>query len=104
MTDAVEDVPRLTADELRELFLFESLDADQLDWLSATGGSRSGPRGDFVYREGERATCFFVLLAGTISMHRRVENTDVEITRTSQLGAYSGATQAFMAGDDASRT
>jgi signal transduction histidine kinase len=34
-------------------------------------------------------------------MHRRVENTDVEITRTSQLGAYSGATQAFMAGEDA---
>ncbi len=100
MTDT-DDVTRLTADELRELFLFESLDADQLDWLSATGRVEERNRGDFVYREGERATCFFVLLAGTISMHRRVENTDVEISRTSQLGAYSGATQAFMAGDDA---
>ena len=101
MTDTVEDMPRLTADELRELFLFESLDADQLDWLSATGRVEERARGDFVYREGERATCFFVLLAGTISMHRRVENTDVEISRTSQLGVYSGATQAFMAGEDA---
>ncbi len=101
MTDTVEAVPRLTADELRTLFLFESLDSDQLDWLSATGRVEERARGDFVYREGERATCFFVLLGGTISMHRRVENTDVEITRTSQLGAYSGATQAFMAGDDA---
>ena len=34
-------------------------------------------------------------------MHRRVENTDVETTRTSQRGVYSGATQAFMAGEDA---
>ena len=101
MTDTEESVPRLTADELRELFLFESLDSDQLDWLSATGRVEQRVRGDFVYREGERATCFFVLLAGTISMHRRVENTDVEISRTSQLGAYSGATQAFMAGEDA---
>ena len=35
-------------------------------------------------------------------MHRRVESTDVEISRTNQLGVYSGATQAFMAGEDAS--
>ncbi len=100
MTDAVEDMPRLTTDELRELFLFESLDADQLDWLSATGRVEERVRGDFVYREGERATCFFVLLAGTISMHRRVENTDVEISRTDQVGVYAGATQAFMPGQN----
>ena len=46
--------------------------------------------------KGEPATCFFVLLAGTISMHRRVEDTDVEISRTDQVGVYAGATQAFM--------
>jgi signal transduction histidine kinase len=90
----------LAPGELRELFLFESLDDDQLDWLSRRGRTELRSRGDFVYHEGERATCFFVLLDGTISMHRRVENTDVEISRTSQLGVYAGATQSFMVGDD----
>lgn len=91
----------LSPDELRALFLFESLDADQLAWLSERGRTEERSRGDFVYHEGERATCFFVLLTGTISMHRRVETTDVEISRTSQVGVYAGATQAFMAGEDA---
>ena len=34
--------------------------------------------------------------SGTISMHRQVENTDVETTRTNQRGVYAGATQAFL--------
>ena len=93
------DVIRLSADELRELFLFESLDDEQLDWLSERAGRGAGARRQ-VYREGEPATCFFVLLAGTISMQRRVENTDVEISRTDQVGVYAGATQAFMPGED----
>ena len=57
-------------------------------------------RGDTVFGEGEPATCFFVLLAGTMSMHRRVENTDVEVSRTDQVGVYAGATQAFMPGQN----
>ena len=37
-----------------------------------------------------------MLLSGTLSMHRQVEDTDVETTRTNQRGVYSGATQAFV--------
>jgi signal transduction histidine kinase len=37
-----------------------------------------------------------VLLSGTLSMHRQVENTEVETLRTNQRGVYSGATQAFV--------
>ncbi|WP_375433043.1 ATP-binding protein [uncultured Friedmanniella sp.] len=87
---------RLTPDELATLFLFESLDAAQLDWLSVRGTTESRPTGQAVYREGEEATCFFVLLSGTLTMRRQVEGTDVEISRTGQRGVYCGATQAFM--------
>lgn len=99
--DASGTVTRLGAAELRELFLFESLTPEQLAWLGEHGRVEVRPAGTPVYREGERATCFFVLLDGTISMHRRVENTDVEINRTNQVGVYAGATQAFMKTADA---
>ena len=99
MTD-IETVPRLTPDELRRLFLFEALDADQLAWLSEHGRVERRTLGSPVFSEGEPATCFFVLLEGTISMHRQVEGTDVEVNRTNQVGAYGGATQAFVRSAD----
>jgi signal transduction histidine kinase len=37
-------------------------------------------------------------MSGTLSMHRRVENTEVETGRTNQRGVYSGATQSFVKG------
>ena len=96
---SVEEKQRLSADELRGLFLFESLDAGQLGWLSENGYVEHWSAGDTVYAEGDPATCFFVLLEGTLSMHRQVENTEVETTRTNQRGVYSGATQAFVTGN-----
>ena len=65
---------------------------------------QSWPAGATVYAEGELATCFFVLLSGTLSMHRQVENTDVETTRTNQRGVYAGATQAFVRAGGRART
>ena len=96
----MNDVQRLSPAELQTLFLFESLDGDKLDWLSSHGYVQDWPGGQTVYAEGDPATCFFVLLSGTLSMHRQVENTDIEVTRTNQRGVYSGATQAFVQGAD----
>lgn len=96
-----EAAHRLAPDELAELFLFESLDPDQLAWLSEHGRVETRQQGEPVYTEGQPATCFFVLLAGTVSMHRQVEGTDVEINRTNQVGVYAGATQAFADAEDA---
>ena len=93
---AVDEQQRLSPGELRELFLFESLDDAQLRWLSDRGQVERWPVGDTVYAEGEVATCFFVLLEGTLSMHRQVENTEVETVRSNQPGVYAGATQAFL--------
>ncbi len=95
-----ESVPRLSGEELQQLFLFEALEDDQLAWLSEHGRVEQREQGNPVYSEGEPATCYFVLLSGTISMHRRVEDTDVEINRTNQVGVYAGATQAFLRNED----
>ena len=88
---------RLSPDELRTLFLFEALDEEKLSWLSERGYCESRAQGTAVYIEGEPATCFFVLLSGTVSMHRQVEGTDLETTRTEQRGVYAGATAAYLA-------
>ncbi|SCF21242.1 ATP-binding protein [Micromonospora mirobrigensis] len=85
-----------TAAELRGLFLFESLDDEQLRWLAEQGRVERRAAGTLVYGEGEPATCFFVLLAGTVALHRRVRDDDVEISRTDQRGVYGGATQAYL--------
>jgi signal transduction histidine kinase len=88
-------------DELRTLFLFEKLSDEQLQWLCARGGVESHEAGDMI-REGEPATCFYVLLEGTIALARRVGGDDVETTRTSQRGVYAGAWSAFL-GDAATQ-
>ncbi|WP_405086651.1 ATP-binding protein [Microbispora sp. NBC_01389] len=85
--------------ELRTLFLFESLDDGQLSALSAAGRVETRAAGTLVYGEGEPATCFFVLLSGTVAMSRRVQGDEVEVSRTSQRGVYGGATQAYISGE-----
>ncbi|MYS21973.1 Histidine kinase-, DNA gyrase B-, and HSP90-like ATPase [Streptomyces sp. DvalAA-14] len=84
-----------SAAELRSLFLFEKLTDEQLDWLCREGGVEEVEAGP-VYSEGDPATCFYVLLEGTVVMSRRVGADDVEVTRTSQKGVYAGAFQAYL--------
>jgi signal transduction histidine kinase len=82
-------------EELRTLFLFEKLDEEQLQWLCREGHVENfGP--SWVYREGASATCFYVLLEGSIVLTRRVGEDDVEISRTDQRGVYGGAIQAYL--------
>src|SRR6188472_3494911 len=81
---------RCSVDELRTLFLFEKLTDDQLNWLCDNGHVEYFEPGS-VYAEGDPATCFYVLLNGTLVLSRRVGVDDVETTRTSQRGVYSGA-------------
>jgi signal transduction histidine kinase len=87
---------RLTPAQLSEFFLFEALDPDKLDWLSEHGRVQHYPADTTVYGAEEPATCFFMLVEGTMIMLRRVGEHDVETSRTSQKGAYSGATRAWL--------
>ena len=84
-----------SADELRTLFLFEKLTEDQLGWLCREGHVELIPAGP-VFAEGDPATCFYVLLEGTLVMSRRVGADDVEVTRSSSPGVYGGAFRAYI--------
>jgi signal transduction histidine kinase len=84
-----------SADELRTLFLFEKLTDDQLGWLCREGRVELCPAGP-VFAEGDPATCFYVLLEGTLVMSRRVGADDVEVTRSSSPGVYAGAFRAYI--------
>jgi signal transduction histidine kinase len=88
--------------ELRSLFLFESLTDEQLKWLCEHGHIELHEPG-YVLREGDPAECLYVLLDGTIALSRRVGLDDVETTRTGQKGVYAGAWSAFLR-DEATRT
>ncbi|MFE7233179.1 ATP-binding protein [Streptomyces sp. NPDC002405] len=81
--------------EVGSLFLFEKLRPEQMGRLCAEGRVEMFEPGP-VYTEGEPATCFYVMIEGTVVLSRRVGGDDVEVTRTSQRGVYSGAMQAYL--------
>ncbi|WP_405982492.1 ATP-binding protein [Streptomyces sp. NBC_00158] len=81
--------------EIASLFLFEELSPEQLGRLCAEGRVERFEAGP-VYTEGEPATCFYVMIEGTVVLSRRVGGDDVEVSRTSQRGVYSGAMQAYL--------
>jgi signal transduction histidine kinase len=87
---------RLSPDELRELFLFEALDDEQLAWLAERGWVVDLPADDLVCQEGDPAEVIVVLLSGTLSMSRRVGPDDVETVRTDQKGVYAGAMSSYL--------
>ena len=87
---------RLTNDELRELFLFESLTDDQLSWFAERGWVVELPGGSTVFAEGDPSELMMVLLSGTIAMSRKVGQDDVETVRTDQRGVYGGAMQSYL--------
>ncbi|MCX4475319.1 ATP-binding protein [Streptomyces cellulosae] len=82
-------------DEIGSLFLFEKLTPEQLGRLCEAGRVERYEPGT-VYAEGDPATCFYVMVEGTLVLSRRVGGDDVEVTRTSQRGVYAGAMQAYL--------
>ncbi|MET9505110.1 ATP-binding protein [Streptomyces sp. NPDC006259] len=81
--------------EVSTLFLFEKLSPEQLGRLCAEGRVERFEPGP-VYTEGAPATCFYVMIEGTVVLYRRVGGDDVEVSRTSQRGVYAGAMQAYL--------
>ena len=84
-----------TPDLLRGLFLFESLSDDRLEYLCQHGAVVHVEPG-WLYRQGEDATCFYVLLDGAVVMSRRIGDDEVEVNRTSYRGSYVGAWNAYL--------
>lgn len=88
--------------EIGSLFLFEKLTPEQLGRLCAEGRVERFDTGP-VYTEGAPATCFYVMIEGTVVLSRRVGGDEVEVGRTSQRGVYAGAMQAYL-GDQVPQT
>ncbi|WP_007512946.1 ATP-binding protein [Pseudofrankia saprophytica] len=84
-----------SVDELRTLFLFEKLTDDQLAWLCERGRVIEAESG-MVIVEGEPAELFVILLEGEVSVIKRVQGVDVEISRTDHRGVYGGAWNAYL--------
>ena len=100
MTMTTSTPAKMTRDELRGLFLFEALSDEQLDWLAHHGDVVAASAGEDVCREGDPASCFWVLLSGEMAMLQTVRGDEVETTRTTQRGAYGGSTQAYIPNAD----
>jgi signal transduction histidine kinase len=81
---------------LRELFLFADLTDEQLGWVAEHADVVEVAAGQDIVTEGEPASCFHVLLTGTIAMSRMIGGTPVETTRTEQRGVYFGAVQFYL--------
>ncbi|RJK98448.1 histidine kinase [Vallicoccus soli] len=86
----------MSTEELRGLFLFEQLGEAKLAAVQGIARVEEHAAGTALYTEGEPATCFYVLLEGELLLTRRVGSGEVEITRSSQRGAYCGATAAWV--------
>ena len=86
-------------DELRTLFLFEALTDEQLQILCENGHIAVFEPGP-ICREGDPATCFYVMLDGELVMSKRSGGVDIETGRTSQRGVYCGAWSAYVPGEE----
>ena len=95
MPPASSGSARCREEELRTLFLFEKLSTSRLTRLCEDGRVEwfdAGP----VYREGEPAENFYVLIQGDLVLSRVVGGHDVDVTRSSRPGVYAGAFQSYL--------
>jgi signal transduction histidine kinase len=57
----------MEVETLRGITLFAALDDDQLAWLARAGVERSLADGDVLFRDGDRADAFYVLVDGELA-------------------------------------
>src|SRR4051794_36894070 len=88
----------MDVDELRGIGLFTGLTDDQLTELAAGGDEIPFEPGDVLFTEGEHADEWWVLLAGSLDLVRKVGQEDVVVARMDVPGRWAGG---FRAWDDA---
>ncbi|HET8562069.1 MAG TPA: ATP-binding protein [Marmoricola sp.] len=82
-------------EDLRPLSLFDGLTDDQLRQLLADGGEVGFGRGDELFREGEHADHWWVLVDGSLDLLRHVGREDVVVGRMAEPGVWSGGFRAW---------
>ena len=94
MGDVSGDLQQCRPEELKALFLFESLTDEQLAQLCHAGHIEVFDPGP-VITEGDPVTPLRVLIDGELVLSKRAGGRELEIDRTSQPGVYFGARSAF---------
>jgi signal transduction histidine kinase len=82
-------------DDLRSLSIFESLTDDQLTELIMDGAEIRIEPGADLFREGERADFWWVLVDGAIDLIRHVGREDTVVARMDVPGRWAGGFRAW---------
>ena len=90
--------PQISLDELRTLFLFESLRDEDLQWIADHAQVRVFDGDAVVFAQGDPSDALYVLLDGGLLLTKHHDGEDVVINETTYRGAYSGATRAYATG------
>jgi signal transduction histidine kinase len=90
--------PQVGLDELRTLFLFESLGDEDLQWIADHAEVRVFDGDAVVFAQGDPSDALYVLLDGGLRLTKHADGEDVLINETTHRGAYSGATRAYATG------
>ena len=70
---------RMTPNELRDAPIFASLADGDLRWLAARGSETTLDSGSILFREGDPADAFHVVLDGELRVTKLVEGRETEI-------------------------
>jgi signal transduction histidine kinase len=82
-------------EDLRPISLFDGLDDSQLGELLAAGEEISVEDGVELFREGEHADYWWVLVDGAIELVRHVGREDVVVGRMAKAGLWAGGFRAW---------
>ena len=85
----------MRVDELRSLSLFDGLNDDQLAELIEDGAEVRVEPGVELFREGEQADFWWVLLDGAIELVRRIDREDTVVARMDVPGRWAGGFRAW---------
>ncbi len=80
----------MTADRLREVEVLGALDDEELVRLAGTGRERRLQEGEFLFRQGDRASAFHIVLEGKLETTREVAGEQVLLMGHGP-GGYLGA-------------
>lgn len=94
MADGDGEQRPCSSEELKTLFLFESLSDEQLARLCGAGHIEVLGPGPLI-TEGDPVAPLHVLIDGELVISKRAAGRDLEINRTAQPGVYFGARSAF---------
>ena len=84
-------------DDLRAVFLFDGLSDEQLLALIAAGDEVPFDEGDVLFRQGDAADFWWVLLDGQVEMLRRVGREESVAAVMDRPGTWAGGFRAWSA-------